>query len=53
MMDMPIVRIKSLDLDKNPFLNSDYFLKRKEDHKMKRKLAFQKSTAACSGYYVL
>ena len=23
MMDMPIVRVKSLDLNKNPFLNSD------------------------------
>ena len=52
MMDMPIVRVKSLDLNKNPFLNSDYFIKRKKEHEMKRKLAYQKSTAARSEYYV-
>lgn len=48
MMDMPIVRVKSLDLNKNPFLNRDYFIKRKKEHEMKRKLAYQKSTAARS-----
>lgn len=53
MEDMPIVRIKSLDLNKNPFLDRDYFIKRKEGHRMKRKTAYQKSTAAYSGYYVL
>lgn len=53
MKDMPIVRIKSLDLNKNPFLDRDYFIKRKEEHGMKRKTAYQKSTAAHSGYYVL
>ena len=53
MMDMPIVRVKSLYLNKNPFLNSDYFIKRKKEHEMKRKLAYQKSTAARSEYYVL
>lgn len=52
MMDMPIVRVKSLDLNKNPFLNSDYFIKRKKEHEMKRKLAYQKSTAVRSEYYV-
>ena len=52
MMDMPIVRVKSLDLNKNPFLNRDYFIKRKKEHEMKRKLAYQKSTAARSEYYV-
>ena len=50
--DVPIVRVKSLDLNKNPFLNSDYFIKRKKEHEMKRKLAYQKSTAARSEYYV-
>lgn len=53
MMDMPIVRVKALDLNKNPFLNSDYFIKRKKEHEMKRKTAYRKSTAACSGYYML
>lgn len=53
MMDMPIVRIKSLDLKKNPFLDRDYFSKRKENHRMSRKLAYQKSIAAHSGYYAL
>lgn len=50
--DVPIVRVKSLDLNKNPFLNRDYFIKRKKEHEMKRKLAYQKSTAARSEYYV-
>ena len=53
MMDMPIVRIKSLDLKKNPFLDRDYFSNRKENHRMSRKLAYQKSIAAHSGYYAL
>lgn len=53
MTDMPIVRVKSLDLNKNSFLNRDYFAKRKEEHRMKRKSVYQKSTAAHSGYYVL
>lgn len=53
MMDMPIVRVKSLDLNKNPFLDKDYFTKRRVEHRMKRNLAYQKSTAASSGYYVL
>ena len=53
MMDTPIVRVKSLDLNKNSFLNRDYFIKRKKEHEMKRKLAYQKSTAARSEYYVL
>ena len=53
MMDMPIVRIKSLDLKKNPFLDRDYFSKRKENHRMSRKLAYQKSIAAHRGYYAL
>ncbi len=53
MMDMPIVRIRPLDLKKNPFLDNDYFRKRREEHKMSRKLAYGKSAAARSGYYVL
>lgn len=53
MMDMPIVRIKSLNLKKNPFLDSDYYLKRKEEHKMDRQQAYLKSAAARNGYYAL
>jgi len=53
MTDMPIVRMKSLDLNKNPYLDRDYFAKRKEEHRMKRNTAYQKSTAARSGYYAL
>ena len=53
MMDRPIVRVKSLDLNKNPFLDCGYFTKRNVEHRMKSKTAYQKSTAACSGYYVL
>lgn len=53
MMDMPIVRIKSLNLKKNPFLDNDYYLKRKEEHKMDRQQAYLKSTAARNGYYAL
>ncbi len=40
MMDMPIVRIRPLDLKKNPLLDDDYFKKRKEEHRMRRNLAF-------------
>lgn len=52
-MDMPIVRIRPLDLKKNPFFDNDYFKKRREEHKMRRKLAYGKNAAARSGYYVL
>ena len=53
MMDMPIDRIKSLNLKKNPFLDNDYFLKRKEEHRKSRQQAYLKSTAARNGYYAL
>ena len=53
MTDMAIVRIKSLDLNKNPFLHMDYFTGRKEEHGMKRELTYQRSIAAYSGYYML
>ena len=36
----------------NAFLNRDYLKKKKKEHEMKRKLAYQKSTAARSEYYV-
>lgn len=53
MMDMPIVRIKSLNLSKNPFLDADYFVMRKEKHKCKRGQAFLNSAAARNRVYVL
>lgn len=52
-MDMPIVSIKSLNLKKDPFPDSDYYLKRKEEYRMGRQQAYLKSTAARNGYYVL
>lgn len=53
MSDMPIVRIKSLNRNANPFLDSDYFSFRKYEHKRARQRAFATSTAALSGYYAL
>ncbi len=53
MMDMPIVRIRSLDLKKNPFLDSDYFECRRKQHKKDKETAYFSSTAALSGYYAL
>ena len=53
MMDMPIVRIRSLDLKRNPFLDSDYFEYRRKQHKKDRETAYFSSTAARSGYYAL
>ena len=53
MMDMPIVRIRSLDLKKNPFLDSEYFEHRRKQHKKDKETAYLSSTAALSGYYAL
>ena len=53
MMDMPIVRIRSLDLKKNPFLDSDYFERRRKQHKKDKETSDFSSTAALSGYYAL
>ena len=53
MMDMPIVRIWSLDLKKNPFLDSEYFEHRRKQHKKDKETAYLSSTAALSGYYAL
>ena len=53
MMDMPIVRIRSLDLKKNPFLDSEYFEHRRKQHKKDKETAYFSSTAALSGYYAL
>ena len=53
MADMPIVRIKSLDRNANPFTDADYFRRRKEEHKRERQRAYATSTAALSRYYAL
>lgn len=53
MMDMPIVRIRSLDLKKNPFLDGEYFEHRRKQHKKDKETAYLSSTAALSGYYAL
>lgn len=53
MMDMPIVRIRSLDLKKNPFLDGEYFEHRRKQHKKDKETAYLSSIAALSGYYAL
>lgn len=53
MTDMPIVRIRSLDLKKNPFLDGEYFEHRRKQHKKDKETAYLSSTAALSGYYAL
>ena len=53
MMDMPIVRIRSLDLKKSPFLDSKYFEHRRKQHKKDKETAYLSSAAAFSGYYAL
>lgn len=53
MADTPIVRIKSLNRNANPFTEADYFRQRKEQHRRERQRAFATNTAALSGYYAL
>lgn len=53
MADMPIVRIKSLNRNANPFTDTDYYRQRKEKHKRERLKASASSTAALRGYYAL
>ena len=53
MMDMPIVRFRSLDLKKNPFLDSEYFEHRRKQHKKDKETAYFSSTDALCGYYAL
>lgn len=53
MSDMPIVRISSLDRKANPFLHQDYFERRMETHKKKRKEVFARSAAARGNIYAL
>lgn len=53
MADMPIVRIKSLNRNATPFINTDYFKQRKEQHNKEWLRAFACNTAVRSGYYTL
>jgi RNA-directed DNA polymerase len=53
MTDMPIVRIKSLNRNVNPFIDPQYFRRRRGEHKGKRALQYANSAAAYGGYYTL
>lgn len=53
MMDMPIVRKGQMALNKNPFLEPDYFEKRARKHRYNRKKAICSNRAAQIGYYAL
>ena len=53
MMDMPIVRKGQMALDKNPFLDREYFENRARKHRMNRKKAICSNRAAQIGYYAL
>lgn len=53
MSDMPIVRYPQIRLDANPFLDIEYFRKRKESRDVKRRKAIRSNRAAQIGYYAL
>ncbi len=53
MSDMPIVRISSLDRTKNPYIDPEYFSRRRYKHKELRKRIYARSAAACGRYYAL
>ena len=53
MMDMPIVRKGQMALNKNPFLEPDYYEKRARKHRYNRKKAICSNRAAQIGYYAL
>lgn len=53
MMDMPIVRKGQMALDKNPFLDREYFENRARKHRMNRKKAMCSNRAAQIDYYAL
>lgn len=53
MSDMPIVRKSQMALDKNAFLDKEYFQKRSQKHRQKRKMAMSSNNAAHIGYYAL
>lgn len=49
MSDMPIVRKSQMALDKNTFLDKEYFQKRSQKHRQKRKMAMSSNNAAHIG----
>lgn len=49
MSDMPIVRKSQMALDKNAFLDKEYFQKRSQKHRQKRKMAMSSNNAAHIG----
>lgn len=53
MMDMPIVRKGQMALDKNPFLDKEYFELRSKKHRLNRKKAICSNRAAQLNYYAL
>ena len=53
MNDMPILRNTQLRLNTNPFLDSDYFIKREKERRYKRQKAIKSNKAALIGYYAL
>lgn len=53
MSDMPIVRIKSLNRNVNPFIDPAYFKIRRIEHKELRQQIYACSAAACNNYYAL
>lgn len=53
MMDMPIVRKGQISLNKNPFLDREYFECRAKRHRLNRKRAMNSNRAAQMGYYAL
>lgn len=53
MKDMPIIRNIQLTLNKNPFLDGEYFEDRQKRHRYLRKKACYSNAAALMGYYAL
>lgn len=53
MSDMPIVRKGQMALDKNPFLDQNYFENRAKKHRLNRKKSICSNRAAQIGYYAL
>lgn len=53
MNDMPIIRYPQIRLDANPFLDVEYFNKRRESRDAKRRKAIRSNRAAQIGYYAL
>jgi len=53
MSDTPIIRHKQLQLNRNPFVDTEYFEKREKERRYKRKKAISTNAAAQLKYYAL